>query len=55
MSNNPHKAEALRGAGLEVAGRTPALSEPTEHNVFYLRTKQARGGHTFENLMVDQK
>jgi 3,4-dihydroxy 2-butanone 4-phosphate synthase/GTP cyclohydrolase II len=51
ISNNPRKIEALRAAGLDVAERVPALSEPTEHNEFYLRTKQSRGGHTFENLV----
>jgi GTP cyclohydrolase II len=50
MSNNPSKAAALQDHGINVVERVPALSEPTEHNERYLRTKQSRGGHTFENL-----
>jgi 3,4-dihydroxy 2-butanone 4-phosphate synthase/GTP cyclohydrolase II len=50
VSNNPHKSAALQRNGIEVIGRVPALSEPTAHNERYLRTKQLRGGHVFENL-----
>ena len=50
VSNNPRKAAALQKHGIHIVERVPALSEPTEHNERYLRTKQARGGHTFENL-----
>lgn len=52
VSNNPNKAAALQQNGIDVVERVPALSEPTEHNERYLRTKQSRGGHTFENLSV---
>ena len=50
VSNNPDKAECLTRRGISVVERVPALSDPTAQNERYLRTKQARGGHTFENL-----
>ena len=52
VSNNPQKSAALKRRGIHIVERVPALSEPTAHNEHYLRTKQTRGGHTFENLTV---
>ena len=48
MTNNPAKYGGLDGFGLEITGRVPLLTEPTEHNIAYLRTKQERMGHLLD-------
>ncbi len=45
MTNNPAKYGGLDGYGLEITARVPLRTEPTEHNIAYLRTKQERMGH----------
>ena len=45
MTNNPAKYGGLHGYGLEITGRVPLHTEPTAHNIAYLRTKQERMGH----------
>ncbi len=45
MTNNPHKAEALRGSGVEVVAVQPLATASHVRNLSYLRTKQERLGH----------
>jgi len=45
MTNNPAKRGGLEGYGLQIVDRVPLLTEPTEENVRYLRTKRERMGH----------
>src|SRR6059036_1867011 len=45
LSNNPDKALALSGAGIEVVDRVPCEVVPTPHSIDYLRTKKERLGH----------
>lgn len=45
MTNNPAKYGGIDGFGLEITGRIPVNTVPTEHNIAYLRTKQERMGH----------
>ncbi|MGI9594756.1 MAG: bifunctional 3,4-dihydroxy-2-butanone-4-phosphate synthase/GTP cyclohydrolase II [Acidimicrobiales bacterium] len=45
MTNNPSKYGGLDGFGLEITGRVPSHTEPTAHNIAYLRAKQERMGH----------
>ncbi|MCT1634554.1 bifunctional 3,4-dihydroxy-2-butanone-4-phosphate synthase/GTP cyclohydrolase II [Corynebacterium pseudodiphtheriticum] len=45
LTNNPFKAEALEGFGVEVSKRTALLTEANEDNIAYLRTKRDRMGH----------
>ena len=45
MTNNPHKVQALRAFGVEVASRDPLEFAPCEHNVDYLRAKKIKLGH----------
>ena len=52
LTNNPAKYRGLDGFGLEITGRVPLLTVPTEQNIAYLRTKQNRLGHLL-NLAED--
>ena len=36
------------GFGLEITGRVPSLTAPTDHNIAYLRAKQERMGHLLD-------
>lgn len=48
MTNNPAKAEALAGLGLEVASIEPDEVPPREENARYLATKRDRMNHRLE-------
>jgi GTP cyclohydrolase II len=45
LTNNPHKIEALRGAGIDVVDRVPLVAPVNSHNARYVQTKQDRAGH----------
>ena len=45
LTNNPNKILALEKYGIKVCERIAVLSEPTEHNIEYLKTKQDKLGH----------
>ena len=45
LTNNPHKAQALTDAGIEVVARIPCEAAPTSHSLSYLRTKKEKMGH----------
>lgn len=45
MTNNPHKVDALRQAGIDVAERVPHSFPPNVHNRSYLRAKAEKAGH----------
>lgn len=45
ITNNPRKVEAMRKAGLEVAGRVPLWGDASVYNEKYLQTKVKRSGH----------
>lgn len=46
MTNNPVKRVGLEAYGLEIVENVPIEIEPNPYNEQYLRTKQARMGHT---------
>jgi 3,4-dihydroxy 2-butanone 4-phosphate synthase / GTP cyclohydrolase II len=48
LTNNPAKYGGLDGYGLEITGRVPLLTVPTEQNIAYLRAKQDRMGHLLD-------
>jgi GTP cyclohydrolase II len=48
LTNNPRKIDELRGCGVEVVERVPLVVAPTADNASYLRTKQVKMGHLFE-------
>lgn len=45
LSNNPAKQSGLETHGIPVSARIPLQTQPTEHNVHYLRTKRDRMRH----------
>ena len=52
LTNNPEKVYGLDGFGLKVAQRVPIEIEPQKYDQFYLRTKQEKMGHIFNNIKV---
>lgn len=50
MTNNLTKMVGLQGFGLEISERVPIEIEPNGHNNRYLKTKQQKLNHIFENL-----
>lgn len=45
LTNNPLKIEGLADFNMEIIDRIPIQMEATEHDLFYLKTKQEKMGH----------
>lgn len=45
LTNNPQKVYGLSDFGLEIIARLPIQMHATEHDAFYLKTKQDKMGH----------
>ncbi len=52
LTNNPHKIDALKAHGINVAGRLPLIGQTNSYNERYLRTKRERAGHLAEEPEV---
>jgi 3,4-dihydroxy 2-butanone 4-phosphate synthase/GTP cyclohydrolase II len=48
LTNNPRKRAGLEGYGLSIVERIPLVIEPTEHNIQYLKVKEKKLGHIFQ-------
>lgn len=48
ITNNPRKLEALKNAGMNVAGRVQLWGYVSKYNEKYLQTKIERAGHLRE-------
>ncbi len=45
MTNNPKKMSGLESYGLKIVEQLPLTTQPNEHNIRYLKTKQEKMGH----------
>ena len=50
MTNNPRKIVGLEGYGLKLVERVPIEVQAKKDNLKYLRTKQKKLGHMFQNI-----
>ena len=50
MTNNPIKRIGLEGYGLEIIENIPIEITPNKYNMFYMKTKKERMGHTLHNI-----
>lgn len=50
LTNNPAKRAGLEGYGLSIEERISIQTEPTPHNIEYLRAKREKLGHLLEGL-----
>ena len=50
MTNNPVKRVGLEAYGLSVGENVPIEGTPNPYNMFYLKTKKERMGHTLHNV-----
>ena len=50
MTNNPRKIVGLEGYGLQMTERVSIEVQSKKDNIKYLRTKQKKLGHMFQNI-----
>jgi len=50
ITNNPRKIKGLEGYGLSVVERVPLEVKPNKDNIHYLKTKQEKLGHIFNDI-----
>ena len=52
LTNNPDKLYSLEGFGLEIKERVPIEIEPQQYDAFYMKTKQDKMGHIFNEIKL---
>lgn len=50
LTNNPSKVYGLNGFGLEIRERVPIEAKPQKYDALYLKTKQDKMGHIFQEI-----
>ncbi len=55
LTNNPDKRAGLEGYGLAIDDRLPLMTDPTEENIGYLRTKQEKMGHLLDVAQAESE
>ena len=55
MTNNPVKRIGLESYGLQIVENVPIEIEPNKYNMFYIKTKKERMGHTLSMKNKGQK
>lgn len=51
LTNNPDKVEALRGLGVQIASRAPAIIQANPFSASYLEAKRLRMGHALPSFL----
>ncbi|MFV0315193.1 MAG: bifunctional 3,4-dihydroxy-2-butanone-4-phosphate synthase/GTP cyclohydrolase II [Anaerotignum sp.] len=51
LTNNPEKVYGLDGYGVKITKRVPIEIEPQKHDLAYMRTKQEKMGHIFNQTL----
>ena len=54
LTNNPSKIYGLEGFDFKISQRVPIEIQPGKYDEFYLRTKQDKMGHVFEQIKFDK-
>lgn len=54
LTNNPEKVYGLEDFGIEIKERVPIEIEPQKYDRFYMKTKQTKMGHIFQDIKFEE-
>jgi 3,4-dihydroxy 2-butanone 4-phosphate synthase/GTP cyclohydrolase II len=55
LTNNPEKVYGLEDFGLQIKERVPIEIPPQKYDRFYMKTKQSKMGHIFNEINVEEE